>query len=441
MNKLNYRLIMNWMFLIFFSFIFGCSSPSRENAMEETRKEDILNENSPRANLNAKPDQVNFYLENSGSMTGYFQGHQEIKQAIAQLIYGIKTFNQDISLNFVNSQIYPYHQSADNFINDLDPEGIKVGDISKSDINNIFQMVLDSTNNGAISILVTDAIYSVDGSRRDNVGALKTSKYKTKSIFTSKIQSQNLNTIVIQMSSGFEGFYYPAEGKPVEIEQNRPYYIFIFGNQQLLKYFNREINTSSLAGFQNLTQFSLVDQYDVFYSVTPLYMKGKYREAKKSNAFDKVTQINYIQDSDRPDTKGKFGFSVAFNFSPIPEDPAYFLDLTNYEYPENYTLSISPVNELERTERQRLKNKFQGHDLTHLAILETESNPIGVFELKLLKQLPYWITSAHIEDDTHIEGDERHTFGIQYLIEGISEAYDDVSTQDSYCDVNIDINL
>ena len=71
-----------------------------------------------------------------------------------------------------------------NFVEALEPEKApyKVGDRRMSKLNEILKMILDSTNQSNISILVSDCIYSLD-KKNDTEGALEFEKSLTKGAF------------------------------------------------------------------------------------------------------------------------------------------------------------------------------------------------------------------------------------------------------------------
>jgi hypothetical protein len=128
---------------------------------------------------------VNVYIENSGSMFGYINGDTEFKTDVRELLTLLKYHYSDknVHLSFINSKIYPINTNDKiSFITNLTSSTFKVGDTFSSEMNKVFNQVLNKTDKNTISILVSDCIYSVDGL----ANSLNVCKTGTKDAFLTK---------------------------------------------------------------------------------------------------------------------------------------------------------------------------------------------------------------------------------------------------------------
>jgi len=99
-----------------------------------------------------KPSEVNFYLENSGSMNGYVKGPSTFEEAILNLLRQVEFHYGDINLYYMNTTSYPITKSIEEFVKDLEPNEInKYGDVKTSNLNNIFKDILKETTEDNIT--------------------------------------------------------------------------------------------------------------------------------------------------------------------------------------------------------------------------------------------------------------------------------------------------
>ena len=65
----------------------------------------------------------------------------------------------------------------------------------------MFGIALDSANGNQISVLVSDCIYDV-GEETDPLTALKTEIQKTQQAFRTRLENENIQTLVIKQDHG-----------------------------------------------------------------------------------------------------------------------------------------------------------------------------------------------------------------------------------------------
>ena len=71
-----------------------------------------------------KPQAVNVYIENSGSMDGYVKGVTEFEQAVYNYLTDIKIsqFSDSLNLFYINSDIIPQGSDISDFIKNLNQQ-------------------------------------------------------------------------------------------------------------------------------------------------------------------------------------------------------------------------------------------------------------------------------------------------------------------------------
>lgn len=434
-----------------FSFIFifiSCANDKREKDNDEI--DDLGDDNSSISNpINDNEAKelstLNFYLENSGSMFPYTNGSTDFKLAVVNLLRNIELRNLDtINLFAVNTEIYPLNQNIDNFIKSFNNSGIpRIGNTNDSDLNKIFENVLGNHSDDAISILITDAIYSVKGTKEQILHNLETEVFKTRNEFIKTLRNKNLGTLCLKLSSNYKGSYYPAVGGSIAIDQERPYYIWIFGNNNLLKDFYTKTKVFDLPGYTD-NFFSLKnEEAKIDYSIIE-YGEFKIGDFNKENRNYPIHSINRSKRSTRPDTRNQFGFAVAIDFSNVPLPDQNLLDKNNFKISsdEYFIYDIKKIHP--NTEERTLKSIADiedkaGANFTHIILLKTETKHIQSFDIELHNKIPNWVELTGSDDDTNIKGDIFSTFGFNRLSKGITDAYNEINKSTKILSITLNV--
>jgi len=367
--------------------------------------------------------QVNFFIENSGSMDGYIRNTTEFEAALSDLLVQLQYFydNKNLKVNFINTKVYPSQMDeVQNFVEALEPEKApyKVGDRTVSKLNEIFKMILDSTKQNNISILVSDCIYSL-AKKDDTEGALEFEKSLTKGAFLEKSKHFGFATIILKMKSKFTGNYWNKDNSSTYLNgSSRPYYIWIIGSNEHINEFSKKINTKSLKGFEYsyfLSNFTKEKQ--PYYTV--LKETNKVGSFKQTDRGEKdVRSINDVEFDG-----GIFQFAIALDLGNIPVDSSYLTNPKNYVVPDGFTVkSIEKIN----------RNKLSPRDMvtvekttaTHYATVAISSKfTTQDLKLELSNKIPTWVEQSNSIDDKNVKDELDKTFGLSYLVQGVSEAY------------------
>jgi hypothetical protein len=367
--------------------------------------------------------QVKFFIENSGSMDGYIRNTTEFEAALSDLLVQLQYHydNKNLKVNFINTKVYPSQMDeVQNFVEALEPEKApyKVGDRTVSKLNEILKMILDSTKQNNISILVSDCIYSL-AKKDDTEGALEFEKSLTKGAFLEKSKQFGFATIVLKMKSKFTGNYWNKDNGSVYLNgAERPYYIWIFGSNEHINEFSKKINPKSLKGFEYsyfLSDFSKEKQ--PYYTV--LKETNKVGSFKQTNRGEKdVKSISGIGFDG-----GTLQFSIAVDLGNIQVDSSYLTTVKNYVVPVGFT-----VKSIEKIDRNKLSQRdmvtVEKTTATHFITVSTTSKfTTQDLKLELSNKIPAWVAQSNSMDDRNVKDELDKTFGLSYLVQGVSEAY------------------
>ena len=376
---------------------------------------------------NERIGKVTFYLENSESMFGYISGITDYVDVVSELSekpdFVIEKTTRDFY--FVNGDKPTLtHIGTDPSIlkNKLNKAEFSRGDITKSNLNAMFQIALQNAKNNNISILISDGIYDIGGL---GLNSLVTVGTATRSEFIKRLGIGDLQTIMIKLNSQFIGDYFLASktGK-VHINSSRPYYIWIFGDSKLLnKYFSNQYISEKLKGYEAVARFMKPGAINVQYQATSENLIGTF-------GFDRI-ENNCLVNAKSDRLGIGFQFAIAVDYSSLPFPESYFSTLTNYSIKSNYS-----IVSIEKPTKKIFAVDFTP---THLITVQTKKSPCGTLSISLMNNIPIWITDANSNTEANIQTDKTHTYGLKYLTKGITEAYESMSKDQNLANFEIKI--
>jgi hypothetical protein len=374
--------------------------------------------------------QIKVFIENSGSMDGYIRNTSEFEAALSDLLVQVQYHygKKNLNVNFINTKIYPSQiTEVKDFVEALEPEKTpyKVGDRTVSRLNEILKMILDSTAKENISILVSDCIYSLD-KKNNTEGALEFEKSLTKGAFLEKSKQFGFATIILKMESKFTGKYWNKDNGFEQLNgASRPYYIWIIGSNDNINEFSKKVNTKSLKGFENsyfLSNFTKEKQ--PFFTV--LKETNKVGSFKQTDRGEKQTdrgekEVKSINDIEYDN--GTLQFSIAIDLGNIPVDSAYLTNPQSYVVPDGFVVkSISKIDRNKLTQRDMVI--VEKTSATHyITISTTNKFTVQDLKLELSNKIPAWVEESNSIDDRNVKNELDKTFGLSYLVQGVSEAY------------------
>lgn len=382
----------------------------------------------------------NVFIENSISMDGYVKGSTEFEAALSDLLVQMqyKYNKENINVNFINTKVYPSKVvEVKTFVETLDPskKPYNEGKRTVSKLNEILETILDSTSKSDVSILISDCIYSL-GKGKDTEGALEFEKSLTKGAFLEKSKEFDFSTIVLKMSSKFDGVYYDLNDSKTKLSKaNRPYYFWIIGNNQLIKSFQKNIDLKNLKGFEKSYYLSNNQESNQpYFTVLKETNKiGNFKPTdRKAKDLKSINEIEY--------DNGNLQFSIAIDLENIPVDKSYLMNIENYVVPDGYS-----INSIEKADRNKIERRdfltVEKTTATHIITISTSNKfTLQDLNLKLSNKIPSWVEESNSIDDRDVENELDKTFGLLYLVQGVSEAYTTQNPNNkSYFNINIEI--
>jgi hypothetical protein len=390
---------------------------------------------------------VNIYIENSGSMNGYVNGNTQFKGAIRDLLVMLKYYygEKNINIHFINSDIYPtqIHGDIVTFSKTLNTKSFKIGNTFSSNLNNIFNQILNKTTSNTISILLSDCIYSIQGSKTEDL--LSDQKSLTKDAFLTKFKSkERLATSIVKLTSEFNGTYYDKDNKKTQLSgQLRPYYITVMATDKAMTSFNENIKLvkGKVEGFENKYNLTLNNySQGIYFSVINTNEdSGRYKPDKKYLEIGSIKGIEDVSVKDR--NSSNFIFSIAIDLSLLPIERSYGLNKNNYKITgNNYKIrAIYPYDENKLSPSSQLMIAKASVKPTYIIVFESTAANFTNLTFTLKKQIPQWVYETNTNDDINASQNGNKTFGIKYLIEGINEAYETESKNNDYLELTINI--
>lgn len=380
---------------------------------------------------------VRVFLENSESMDGYVQGRTDFEANLVRLLADLNgEFPSDKPrVYFIDSENIHEHRlppagsfttSLRSFVGSLEPTGKNpwAATGGPSELNQILNLVLENTDPNDLSVLVSDFIYALEPGRSPSEG-LQFAKSNTYSAFKGK--ARNTATLVWQLQSRFNGKYYTMAGQPKSYAGPRPYYVWFIGAPEVVRQVMNGLNTSNYEGYQNRLAFfpNAGGAAEPFATVIVLEELGKQGDFQLDTKDKNRLTLRNVNPA-----LGPIQFSLAVDLSQVPADEAYRTDPKNYQ-----TSSGFRVTKVEKITDDLLskfsatgagnsaKRRLQTSSATHLLTLGAQRNfPMQPVTIRLNDQLPAWVAASHASNDS-AGPNANQTFGLMYLIEGVSQAY------------------
>lgn len=379
---------------------------------------------------------TNVYIENSGSMDGYVNGNTEFKDALDHILVMLNNSYGTPSISFINDSICSTGLSSDIsvFSGQLTPNAMHVGSTQSSNINKIFKLLLDRTDSNNVSVLISDCVYSIKGDSTQ--GLLARAKYLTQNAFMNAINKNkgDLSTIVLQCTSDFKGYYYDMSDKPLFYDGKRPYYIIFVGSIKNIAdlYKKIELDKGNIDGLLNTYLVST----DNFLSnenntsiITDEYDSDNVKRIKPKKKGLGIESLALDDDH-------RFSFGIGFDASKVFVDQLYLTDVKNYSV-EPKGVRIKSIGKVDK--QSSAYGDCSDFAMPYYILLESTGHPSEI-SISLNYTIPKWVYGSSTENDLGIVPDGNVTFGISYMIEGISEAYRIKSGSQSILSIKFNID-
>jgi hypothetical protein len=416
--------ILKFIFWINVLFFMSCTSKKSRFTLSIEQKSD---------SQNSQLQNVNFYLETSGSMRGYvnsnIQGTYPLKDVLPFIVTDINnTFNLESNLYTVSDNLRKYGKTNEDFFRELRSGIIFGGGSSK--LQRIFSDIISKTTSGDVNFLITDCIPDLG----QGLDSRAQSSLITNEIYRSLLENPLVSTVVFKFHSDFNGTHYfnrKNQGaknfhkRPFYNEQlkNRPLYIWVFGEAYLL---NQIVSKELIDGYNGVHAYNFPFN-EVNIGLTKALKSGKV-------AINEEDQTLVIEDAEkRKPAQFSIGMDLSnnsifnqerlINTSSISVFPEYLSNASEVE--------IQSKRKIVSESKTRDKASVQSSLFTHYVRIKLTQFDQNVEEIGVAIQTtePNWITSTHIDDDIDISSEdlEGKTFGFKY----ITAAFERASKKDS----------
>lgn len=381
---------------------------------------------------------INIFIENSGSMNGFINDESEFQDAIQKMMVLLKYYYdaEFIKLNYINTAIHPQHVPASVKIEDFAVQMLQPslfthkGNVGSTDLNDIVDLILNQVDENSISILISDCIYSIKGNGTTPV-LLAGCKNKTMGAFLEKTKEcPDLATTIVHLTSHFNGSYWDCHHPTGKASQTlnceRPYYMCVIGTNANLENFNEHINVDEMRGYKNKYILSCSDYSDCNYSAL-------ISSNRKSTFRIKGAMPYKVLEHARA-RGGQFQFAIAADLSQLPMSSTEKLDINSYDVIQG-AYEVVGVHEVDPIHMHPTdKAIVESYNLTHEIIVSSNQYPTDVV-IGVKKGIPQWVKDVSSTDDTSIDKDDSEkmkTFGLEYFVTGISDAYKEASPNKDY---------
>jgi len=383
---------------------------------------------------------VNFFMETSGSMAGYFNGSTDFVKVIPNLlvdIEGKESFGKaPLKLYYVADSLTPYTGSTKDFIREISTT--KVANEKSSEMHKILEMIASKTDSNDISLFVSDCILSYP----DNV--IKTNseinkqkapgelKALVKSTFL-KLKRDNISASLYGFNSAFFGNYYTYQNAKIKLDgQERPYYLWVIGNKELVEKFNKKL--ADLNNFKPVLDLNFglfektIEDFETFYTYE---REGNWKAENKGISDLEVTK------------KKPSSFAIAVDLSALPNSisaPEYLSKhlKTSSENLEFKVKNVLLAKDLDKTKLKPREKEYLEKN-THVIVIEILDlyKDKGSVDLKLPLVYDNNYKTMSTMDDRILDSIPGKTFAFEHLIDGVREAYE--NSNDNFIHISIPV--
>lgn len=414
--------ILGSLLILLFILVIGCNSCNGRPPANANSSIGVPMENNP-IETTIPIRNLSVYLENSGSMHGYVKGNTGFEQFLFYYLTQIQNHElaDSICLNYVNSQVISLGNDVERFIHRIEPVDFanKGGNTGTSDIAVILDMILSRHHEEDISMFISDCIISPGRQATDIENYLIEQRTKIENSFVRCLKKTNSDLVVTicQLTSSFDGKFYNKRDDRILYKGNRPFYIWLIGNNQHIKQLLSTIPLKEIkdygAAVENISVL-LSTQRKIDYGILLMPRRGYY---KPDNVNPKTTICN-IKTESKGANEGDFMFSFGANLGDLPLDDEYLLDVSNYEVSnKGYQMSIKKV-----------KNGKYSHIISLSSLSPIPQR--GDIRITLKNQFPQWAIERTDTIGENLVNDqaEGKTYGFRYLVEGCYNAFKSQST-------------
>jgi hypothetical protein len=372
-------------------------------------------------------ERVQFFVETSASMRGYMNGGTNFQDVLNDMIGRIEgEFNIiPLETKTIAEEIRTYN--VNDFANHLTQGSFHWG--IHSPLHVIFQILVDSTKPGDITIFITDGIMSgtnqeVQDNPQFNVEQRTLLKNFIRRVFNPKQNELGvaIYTFTSEFNTNQNTVYYDYQNQKIPHNfTQRPFYVFVLGQKELLPKFQEEVLTRTAEfDFQEALYVGLnkpVTNFEVFLS-----------HIKRPNAaIPNHEKCIYAREDITPDNPMKFGIGINLNGFPKYVQDVDFLNRTfNIQDKPNIKVSSLLIREFTPELLNQLNHREQPKNIANTHFINFEIERLyndDVLKFSIVDPGNNWYQNWSTDDDRGILQDNNQTFNLKYLVDGVLEAF------------------
>lgn len=347
---------------------------------------------------------INLFIENSGSMKGYFTGNSQIKDIIKEYYDRISETQKStdtITLNFINTQIENYGDGIKSFLSNAQSKC----NASYTKVDDILSIAMEGCNDSTVNIVVSDYCFE------SNDGSLVMAASGVTKLFSEQMKSNNdLSVAIIKYMSDFKGKFFPGG---INCNKPLPFYIWIFGN-------GKDIKKIAYLPIKNDNCGKLLLQPHQI-------VKHKIQSPKaRMIAGDAIIVEEWDKNRGRgfscsnPDDSDEYTVNVEVDLRSVVLPEEDIRNVNNYIISDGYI-----INDINRNPDDKYVFK-----------ISTRHPSPGILKIDYaIDKLPQWVEKSNFSG-TGIPQDST-TLGIKYLITGVYDAYH--NTSKDYFSIRIEL--
>lgn len=375
-----------------------------------------------------KISEIKFYFDNSLSNAGYYNGATQFKDIISDLVTKIEGEIKPIKqILFISDSITPYNSTTSDFVMGIGNTQADYPSKNGYPLNEMISQIVSNNKTNDISFFVSDCIlsYPSDEIRKNrNINKEKRSTLKTQIYSTFNIlKHKNFATCIYAFNSKFTGNYYYYNDTPKQLNGNidRPFYVLVIGNKQLLEKKIDSLFTTKLSSKpEQYLKFGFSDETAIsnFDILPQLGRIGEWSVDSKTHGIKNIEIKN-----------GKpIQFHIALNLTNLPDYAKKIEYLKSKIGPIYIGCEASfDIKEKELFDDSKLKSQPQKEDFnnaTHIVTITVNkmNSKNGSIKLSMPYEYDTWYTKWSVEDDKTMDLN-KSTFAFDYFINGIIDAY------------------
>ena len=354
----------------------SCDSPRKEKSNEDEKTSSVI-----QVSHSQSPTHYKFYLENSGSVRGFFKGTSDAKVVLTQLTDRLEENfieGDTISYNYVSNKIIPYNKERDSFLKDA----YNNCTAAYSELDKNLNMVLDNVDENSVGFLISDYCFESKN------GNWLTAQSGITRLFTQRLnQNPDLTVAIVKYNVGFDGRYFPGN---IKCKKLLPLYIWAFGTSENIK---RVVNLK-------------VKNDGVFVLQSYRYLKSDVAKISGNKAAGRVYDNEAILVKHWKQERNRDFYSLQFNCNVdcLALSDELLKNSSNYNITNGYDI-------------EEIVNKNGVYSMK----IYTQRPAPGSIEIEYPYQLPLWVEESNFEG-TGLP-DDGTTLGFKYLVKGVFDAY------------------